>query len=60
MNVGAEFALKKGKVNVGLTNTGVLSAMVEEKVNPAVTMQLAAELDHARGDYKFGFGMSMG
>lgn len=60
MNVGAEFALSKSKVSVGFSHLRVLSVAVEDKVNPGMTLQLAAELDHANDNYRVGFGLQIG
>lgn len=60
VSMGAEFQLTKGRVNIGLSPSWVLSMVMEEKVNPAVTVQISAQVDHQRPSYKFGFGMSVG
>ena len=39
---------------------GKIGALLEERVNVGVNFMLSAELDHARRDYKFGFGMTVG
>lgn len=37
---------------------GKIAAFLEERVNVGVNFILSAELDHAKKDYKFGFGES--
>ena len=35
---------------------GKIAAFLEERVNVGVNFILSAEIDHTKGDYKFGFG----
>jgi hypothetical protein len=36
------------------------AAFLEEHLNVGVNFLLSAEIDHAKKDYKFGFGMTIG
>ena len=39
---------------------GKVAGYLEERINVGVNFVLSAELDHAKKDYKFGFGMLVG
>ena len=39
---------------------GRVAAFLEERVNVGVNFVLSAEVDHAKKDYKFGLGMTVG
>ena len=36
------------------------SAVLEERINPGVSLLLSSQLNHKKKDYKFGIGLSIG
>lgn len=58
--LGYRFDLKSSTVIGHVDSTGKVAATLEEKINPALTLTLSGELDHAKQDYKFGFGVNIG
>jgi hypothetical protein len=59
-SVGYQIDLRQSSLKGFLDSTGKVSSTVEEKLNPAISLLVSAELDHAKEDYKFGFGMNVG
>jgi len=59
-SVGYQIDLRQSSLKGFLDSTGKVSTTVEERLNPAVSLLVSAELDHAKEDYKFGFGMNVG
>jgi len=55
-NAGVRQSVIKGK----LTTDGTVTGTVEEHINPLVSMVLSAALDHAKEEYRFGFGLQVG
>lgn len=60
VSFGYRFDLKSATI-VGLVDSsGKVAATLEEKINPALVLTLSGELDHAKEEYKFGFGVNIG
>lgn len=59
-SIGYQIDLRQSSLKGFLDSTGKVSTTVEERLNPAVSLLVSAELDHAKEDYKFGFGMNVG
>jgi len=55
-NNGVRQSTVKGKVNTEGTVTGT----IEEQINPLVSLVMSAALDHAKEEYRFGFGIQVG
>jgi len=55
-NQGVRQSTIKGKV----TTDGAVSGTVEEQINPLVSLVMSAALDHAKEEYRFGFGIQVG
>lgn len=60
VSLGYRFDLKTASVIGLVDSSGRVAATLEEKINPALTLVLSGELDHAKQDYKFGFGVNIG
>lgn len=60
LTVGYRFDLKNATVVGHLDSAGRVAATLEERINPALSLTLSGELDHAKQDYKFGFGVNIG
>jgi len=59
-SVGYQIDLRQSSLKGMLDSSGRVSTTVEERLNPAVSLLVSAQLDHAAEDYKFGFGMNVG
>ncbi|CAO2180272.1 unnamed protein product [Urochloa humidicola] len=57
---GYDYILRQCRLRGKLDTNGIISALLEERLSPGVTLQLSAEIDHWKKDYKFGFGMAVG
>lgn len=57
---GYRFDLKSATVIGHVDSAGRVAATLEERINPALMLSLSGELDHAKEDYKFGFGINIG
>merc|ERR1711871_839641 len=55
-NQGVRQSTIKGKV----TTDGAVSGTIEEQINPLVSLVMSAALDHAKEEYRFGFGIQVG
>ncbi|KAA8491902.1 Mitochondrial import receptor subunit TOM40-1 [Porphyridium purpureum] len=58
--VGYKYDLNKASLIGQFDSNGRVAAYVEEKLNPGLSLLLSGELDHAKGDYRFGFGLQIG
>lgn len=59
LRAGAEFSLKQGKLAFSISSSGVVTSMLEEKVNPNFTLGISAELDHKRESSRFGVSVNI-
>jgi len=59
-SVGYQIDLQQSSLKGFMDSTGKVSTTVEERLNPAISLLVSAELNHAQEDYKFGFGMNVG
>jgi len=59
-SVGYQIDMRQSSLKGFIDSTGKVSTTVEERLNPAISLLVSAELDHAKEDYKFGFGMNVG
>ncbi|XP_068658591.1 mitochondrial import receptor subunit TOM40-1-like [Aristolochia californica] len=57
---GYDYMLRQCRLRGKLDSNGVVAAFLEERLNMGVNFILSAEIEHAKKDYKFGFGMSVG
>lgn len=60
LTLGYRFDLKSATVVGHVDSAGRVAATLEEKINPVLSLILSGELDHAKQDYKFGFGVNIG
>lgn len=60
MAVGTEYTLKQGKLHMSLDSNLTVKSLVETSAGPGVQLQFSADLMHLQGQYKFGFGITMG
>lgn len=59
MTLGYRFDLTSASVMGNIDSSGRISATVEERLNPILAFCLSGEIDHARGDSRFGFSMNL-
>ncbi|KAL6850455.1 hypothetical protein ACP4OV_021082 [Aristida adscensionis] len=57
---GYDYILRQCRLRGKLDNSGVVSALLEERLTPGVNFLISAEIDHWTKNYKFGFGMTIG
>jgi mitochondrial import receptor subunit TOM40 len=57
---GYDYALRQCRLRGRVDTEGKVAAYLEERVNVGVNFILSAEVDYARRDYKFGFGLTVG
>ena len=57
---GYDYILRQCRLRGRVDTEGKVAAFLEERVNVGVNFLLSAEIDYARKDYKFGFGMTVG
>jgi len=57
---GYDYLLRQCRLRGRVDTEGKVAAFLEERVNVGVNFILSAEVDYARKDYKFGFGMTVG
>lgn len=56
MSVTGEYTLKQSKVNFSIDSGFSIKSLVETSVIPGVNVQLASDVNHAKDQYRFGFG----
>ncbi|KAM0875274.1 hypothetical protein ACQ4PT_036955 [Festuca glaucescens] len=59
-SVGYDYILRQCRLRGKIDSNGVVAAYLEERLNMGVNFLLSAEIDHAKKNYKFGFGMTVG
>lgn len=59
MTLGYRFDLTSASIVGNIDSSGRISATVEERLNPILAFCLSGEIDHARGDSRFGFSMNL-
>ncbi|KAM0861594.1 hypothetical protein ACQ4PT_045792 [Festuca glaucescens] len=59
-SVGYDYILRQCRLRGKVDSNGVVAAYLEERLNMGVNFLLSAEIDHAKKNYKFGFGMTVG
>lgn len=58
--LGAEVNMKQSRFLTTVDNGGKLAALLESRVVPnAVTLILSAEIDHAKAEYRTGYGFQL-
>jgi mitochondrial import receptor subunit TOM40 len=57
---GYDYVLRQCRLRARVDSHGSVAAFLEEHLNIGVNFLLSAEVDHAKKDYKFGFGMTIG
>lgn len=60
VTLGYRFDLSTSTVIGHVDSTGKVAATLEERINPALTLTLSGELDHAKESHNFGFGVNIG
>lgn len=58
--VGYDYMLRQCRLRGKIDSNGVVSALLEERLNVGFNLLMSAEIDHAKKDYRFGFGMTIG
>jgi len=56
----ASAGIRQSCIKGKLTTEGQVTGTVEEHINPLVSMVMSASLDHAKEEYRFGFGLTVG
>jgi len=56
---GFEYHLRTSHLKCHIDTNGKVTALVEEMMNQFTNVSLCAELDHAKKQYHFGFGVAM-
>lgn len=59
-SVGYDYTFRQCRLRGSVDSNGKVAALLEEALAPGVRLLLSGELDHARADHKFGFGMTFG
>jgi mitochondrial import receptor subunit TOM40 len=59
VTLGYRFDLTTATVTGNIDSSGRVSATLEERINPILSFCLSGELDHARGDSRFGFSVNL-
>eukprot|EP01025_Chloroclados_australasicus_P004046 TRINITY_DN10973_c0_g2_i3.p4 TRINITY_DN10973_c0_g2~~TRINITY_DN10973_c0_g2_i3.p4 ORF type:complete len:207 (+),score=18.47 TRINITY_DN10973_c0_g2_i3:83-622(+) len=59
-NLGYDCQFAKTRVRGSVSSDFKVSAYVEERISPFAAIVFSGEIDHAKGDHKFGFGLSVG
>ena len=59
-SVGYDYTFRQCRLRGSIDSSGKVAALLEELLAPGVRLILSGELDHARADHKFGFGMTFG
>lgn len=59
-SLGYDLYSSRAHVRGKIDSNGVLSAYLEERIQPAITFLLSGSIDHWKKDYKFGFGLQLG
>lgn len=57
---GYDYVLRQSRLRGRVDTEGKVGCSLEQRVNVGVTFLLSAEIDYARKDHKFGFGMTVG
>lgn len=60
VTMGYRFDLSTSTVIGHIDSTGKVAATLEERINPALSLILSAQLDHPKEAYSFGFGVNIG
>ena len=59
-SVGYDYMLRNCRLRGRVDSGGCVAAFLEERLNVGVTFILSGEIDHAKKDYRFGFGLTLG
>jgi mitochondrial import receptor subunit TOM40 len=59
-SAGYDYMLRNCRLRGRVDSQGCVAAFLEERLNLGVNFLLSAEVDHAKKDYKFGFGLTIG
>jgi mitochondrial import receptor subunit TOM40 len=57
--LGAKFDFVKSTFRTQIDTTGRVSAVLEERLAPSLTLTLSGDLDHLKGQSKFGIGLQI-
>lgn len=60
LTVGYKFDLTSATIAGHVDTSGRVAAMLEERINPALSLTLSGELDHVKDNHNFGFGINIG
>jgi mitochondrial import receptor subunit TOM40 len=58
--VGFDCMLRQCRLRGKIDTNGLISTYIEERFAPGINFLLSAEVDHAHGNHRFGFGVSAG
>lgn len=60
LTTGYKFDLTTATITGHVDTSGRVAATLEERINPALSLTLSGELDHAKDSHNFGFGINIG
>lgn len=60
LTAGYKFDLTTATIAGHVDTSGRVAAMLEERINPALSLTLSGELDHVKDNHNFGFGINIG
>lgn len=60
MGVSAQYVLKQSSLNFGVDSNLLIKSMLNTEIQPGISLQMAGEVQHSAGHYRFGYGLNMG
>lgn len=60
MGLSAQYTLKQSSLNFGVDSNLLIKSMVNAELQPGVSLQFSGEVQQAAGQYRFGYGLTMG
>jgi hypothetical protein len=60
MGLSAQYMLKQSTLNFGVDSNLLIKSMLNAEIQPGISMQMCGEVQHASGQYRFGYGLTMG
>jgi len=57
---GYDYIFRQARLRGGVYSSGKVYQMIEQKMVPGVSVNVACEIDHTGKDHRFGFGLSLG
>lgn len=59
-SLGYDYQFKTSRLRGSVDSNGKVAALLEEMLGPGLRLLVSGELDHWRGDHKFGIGLTVG